>query len=248
MSWWGFWGPPARSRGDHAPRRIPHSFCLLLRPLGSRSHLCFAQTRRPGPRVARSAVWGHTTAKWQSAHSLQLLGPRRRGEADGLEVWEVGGRQPPTVVLTVWKWTESGVFCSRKCPQHVSASGLAFVSCWAPPAGQGVGAPWVLPPPGTPLAPDGPSPGKVPRAARTPGEVAGWVQSRVLHRAARAGTAGRALALPAPPARSPPPDLPTPQASSVPSVTQGQESGFLPGERAPPPAQTRSRATEWAAE
>lgn len=93
-----------------------------------------------------------------------------------------------------------------------------------------------------------PFPGRGAQGGRTPGEVAGWVQSRVLHRAARAGTAGRALALPAPPARSPPPDLPTPQASSVPSVTQGQESGFLPGERSPPPAQTRSRATEWAAE
>lgn len=53
----------------------------------------------------------------------------------------MGGRQPPTVVLTVWKWTASGVFCSRKCPQHVSASGLPYVSCWAQPAGQGAGAP-----------------------------------------------------------------------------------------------------------
>lgn len=71
--------------------------------------------------------------------------------------WEVANRQ---------QWFspsgngQSGVFCSRKCPQHVSAPGLPYVSCWAPPAGQGAGAPRVLPPPGTPLAPDGPSPGR----------------------------------------------------------------------------------------
>lgn len=246
MSWWGFWGPPARAGATVRPVTSPTAFvfCYVLWVAGRISALLRRGDLGPEWRGQLSGVTQLRSGKAHTHCSFQDHDDVERPMGWRCGRWEVA----PTVVLTVWKWTESGVFCSRKCPQHVSASGLAYVSCWAPPAGQGAGAPRVLPPPGTPLAPDGPSPGKVPRAARTPGEVAGWVQSRVLHRAARAGTAGRALALPAPPAHSPPPDLPTPQASSVPSVTQGQESGFLPGERAPPPAQTRSRATEWAAE